>query len=88
MIQNLKENRSVNILHNNYLGNLSYISNNEPYVIPITYFFDKKRNIIICYSSIGHKIKAMRKNPSVSLIVANVHSIENWESVLVLGTYE
>ena len=76
------------ILENNYIGNLGYIYLNRPFVVPITYYFDKENNVIICYSGEGHKMNAMRKNNAVSLLVDQIESIGNWESVLVHGIFE
>ncbi|MCK8479502.1 pyridoxamine 5'-phosphate oxidase family protein [Psychroserpens algicola] len=85
MIINLKSKDCDYILSHNYIGYLSYIYLNKPYVVPITYFF--KDNSIICYSSTGHKINAMRKHPHVSLQVASIDSVSEWKSVLVHGVY-
>ena len=67
---------------------MGYIYLNKPYVVPITYYFDKEENSIICYSGEGHKINAMRKQNAVSLLVEEIESIGNWESVLVHGVFE
>lgn len=81
-------NESTGILLNNYTGHLGYISQQNPYVIPTTYFYDKENHSIISYSATGHKIDAMRKNPAVSLLVAEIKSTKNWQSVLVHGTFK
>jgi len=88
MIKNLDQKEINFILENNYIGHLGYISQGKPFVIPITYFFDIKRNIIICYSGDGHKINAMRKNNAVSLQVADIKTVNDWRSVLVHGVFE
>ncbi|MDU8885681.1 pyridoxamine 5'-phosphate oxidase family protein [Yeosuana sp. MJ-SS3] len=88
MFKNLEDKEIQFILENNYIGQLGYIYNNRPYVIPITYFFDKESNIIICYSGDGHKMNAMRKNNAVSLQIGEIKSVTNWKSVLVHGTFE
>lgn len=88
MIQNLNLKEIEFILENNYIGYLSYIFKNKPYVVPITYYYDKARNSIICYSGEGHKITAMRKNNVVSLQVSEIATVNNWKSVLVHGTFE
>ena len=88
MYINLEEQEIKFILENNYIGHLGYIYLNKPYVVPITYFFDKEENNIICYSGEGHKINAMRKHTAVSLLVEEIESIGNWESVLVHGAFE
>ncbi len=88
MFKNLEAKEKDYILENNYIGQLGYIFNNTPFVIPITYFFDKDSNAIICYSGDGHKMNAMRKHPTVSLLVSDVDTITNWKSVLVHGQFE
>ncbi|MEH6537214.1 MAG: pyridoxamine 5'-phosphate oxidase family protein [Psychroserpens sp.] len=87
MIRTLNEKESVKLLETNYIGNLSYIYQNRPFIAPITYFFSKKNNVIIGYSAEGHKIKAMRKNNNVSLGVSDVDSVNSWESVLAQGRF-
>lgn len=76
------------VLRNNYLGHLAYLWQGNPYVIPITYYFDPTDNTIISYTSEGHKIDAMRKNNSVTVQVEEIQSMFNWESVMVHGTFE
>lgn len=88
MFKNLEEKEIEYILENNYIGQLGYIFNNTPFVIPITYFLDKEKNAIICYSGDGHKMNAMRKNPTVSMLVSDVENVTNWKSVLVHGKFE
>lgn len=88
MIKKLEEKEIMFILENNYIGYLSYIYKNKPFVVPITYYYDKVSNSIICYSGEGHKITAMRKNNAVSLQVSEISTINNWKSVLVHGKYE
>jgi len=88
MIKNLEEKEMRFILENNYIGHLSYIYLSKPYVVPITYYFDKTSNAIICYSGEGHKITAMRKNNAVSLQVSEISTVNNWKSILVHGKFE
>ena len=88
MFINLEDTKIRLILENNYIGNLGYIYQNRPYVVPITYFFDKENDIVICYSGEGHKMNAMRKHDKVSLQVGDITSATNWKSALVHGTFE
>jgi len=88
MIKNLNKEESLNLLRNNYIGNLGYIFNNQPYIVPMTYYFDEKTDTIICYTAEGHKIKAMRNNNHVALEVAEIQSVNHWISVLVEGIFE
>ncbi|MCM4166148.1 hypothetical protein KCTC52924_03069 [Arenibacter antarcticus] len=81
-------NESTGILRNNYNGHLAYVFQGKPYVIPITYYFDPTENCIIGYTSEGHKIEAMRQNPSVSMVTEQVQSLANWKSVQIQGDFE
>ncbi len=88
MIDNIEEKEMHFILENNYIGHLGYIHQNRPYIVPITYYFDKARNAIICYSGDGHKMIAMRKHIEVCFQVSDINSVNNWKSVLVHGKFE
>ncbi len=88
MIRSLNQNECEQILASNYIGHLAYIRRKRPYIAPITYFYDPKINAIIGYSAEGHKIRAMRKNNMVSMEVSEIDSVNNWDSILVHGTYE
>lgn len=88
MITNLKKQECLKILNNNYIGHLAYVYKNLPFVIPITYYYDKKNITIIGYTGEGHKTKALRKNKAVALEIAEIESINNWKSILVQGTFE
>ena len=87
-MKDLLRDEIIHVLETNYIGYLSLIWKNDPYVIPITFYFNKKDNSIISYSAEGHKIKAMRINDSVSLGVTHINSINNWQSVMVRGNYK
>jgi nitroimidazol reductase NimA-like FMN-containing flavoprotein (pyridoxamine 5'-phosphate oxidase superfamily) len=87
MITNLKKQECLKILDNNYVGHMSYIYKGLPFIIPITYYFNKKNNSIIGYSGEGHKTKALRLNNAIALEVSEITSVNNWQSVLVHGTF-
>lgn len=88
MRRKLDTKECIQLLDENYIGRLAYIVGSSPYILPITYHYDANSHTIISYSSKGHKIKAMRKNPSVALCVDEIDSVQDWRSVTVHGTYE
>ncbi|NER16840.1 flavin mononucleotide-binding protein [Spongiivirga citrea] len=88
MIKSLETTEKQFVLSSNYIGNLGYIYHGQPFVVPITYFYNKEQNNIICYSGNGHKINALRKNNAMALSVSNIDSVNDWKSVLVLGFYK
>ncbi len=87
MISTLNERECINILGNNYIGQLAYIYKGKPFIVPLTYYFDKK-HIIVGYSDEGHKTMAMRKNTKVSLQILEIKNVDNWNSVLAQGVYK
>ncbi|MGB5371263.1 MAG: pyridoxamine 5'-phosphate oxidase family protein [Flavobacteriaceae bacterium] len=84
----LTSSECIRLLKNNYIGHLGFISQGDPHVIPITFYYNQADNTIISYSEEGHKINAMRHNGSVSLQVEEIISNSNWQSVLVHGNFE
>lgn len=88
MIKELDTKGCKELLNNNYIGHLAFISQNQPYIIPITYYYNQVNNSIISYSAEGHKIDAMRKNDAVSLEVEEIKSVNNWRSVSIHGKFE
>lgn len=86
MIRSLNKKECELLLEQNYIGQLGYTYLEQPYVVPITYFFSN--NKIICYSGEGHKINALRKHNLVALQVSLINTVNNWQSVLVHGTYQ
>ncbi len=88
MIKNLKDQKGVRILSENYVGHLAFIEGETPYILPITYYYDKENHRILSYSSQGHKIQAMRKHNLVALCVDEIDSVNQWRSVLIHGEFE
>ena len=88
MIKNLKTEEGIRLLSDNYIGRLAFICQGNPYVVPITYYYDETSNSILGYSAEGHKMNAMRKNRSVSLEVDEITAVNNWQSILAHGIFE
>lgn len=88
MIINLTDEERIHLLAHNYIGHLAYVYKGRPFIAPITYYYDKENNYVICYSAEGHKITAMRKQNAVALEVAEIQSVNNWNSIVVHGVYE
>jgi nitroimidazol reductase NimA-like FMN-containing flavoprotein (pyridoxamine 5'-phosphate oxidase superfamily) len=88
MSREITKNEYLEILSKNYIGHLAYISNNSPFIVPLTYYFDQKENVIISYSNEGHKIEAMRLNSAVSMQIEEIESLNKWKSILIIGDFE
>lgn len=87
MIQNLNKAQCKKLLSQNYVGHLSYVFNNRPHVVPITYYYDATNNCLLGYSGNGHKTRALRINRETSLAVSEVNTLSHWKSVVVHGSY-
>ncbi len=87
-IKNMETSECLQLLGENYIGRLAYISGGTPYINPITYFHDAEEKCILSYSAPGYKIEAMERHRSVAFQVDDIRSIQQWRSVLVHGNYE
>ncbi|MGE0130621.1 MAG: pyridoxamine 5'-phosphate oxidase family protein [Blastocatellales bacterium] len=74
------------ILREGSLGRLGCIADEEPYVVPVNYFFDGKD--VYIHSVPGRKINALRDNPRACLQVDEIHDAYHWRSVIAYGNYE
>ena len=88
MMEPLNKEESLHLLSNHFIGHLAYIAKNTPFVVPITYYYNQKENIILSYSNEGHKIDAMRLHSSVSVQIEEIQSINQWKSLLLIGDFE
>lgn len=87
-IKNMETSECLQLLGENYIGRLAYISAGSPHIVPITYFHDAEEKCILGYSSPGYKISAMEKYARVAFLVDDIPSIKQWRSVLIHGDFE
>ena len=88
IIENMGEKDCLELLGENYIGRLGFISNERPSITPITYFYDMEENSILSYAAEGHKIDAMRKLDLVSFQVDEIKTLQNWKSVEIHGIFQ
>ncbi len=75
----------VELLNRVPVGRLACSLDNQPYVVPVRFAYEPE--YIYVFSTVGKKIKWMRKNPKVCLQVDEIGNLSNWSSVVVDGTY-
>ena len=68
------------------LGRLGCSLDNQPYVVPIFVAYDG--GYLHALSTVGQKVKWMRKNPKVCVQVDEIRSESQWTSVVVNGQYQ
>jgi len=67
------------------IGRLGCSLDDQPYVVPVGFSYEP--DCIYIFSTLGKKIKWMRKNPKVCLQADEIGNRSNWLSVIVTGTY-
>ena len=67
------------------IGRLGCSLDDQPYVVPVGFSYEP--DYIYIFSTLGKKIKWMRKNPKVCLQADEIGNRTNWLSVIVTGTY-
>lgn len=87
MSQFLDQSEVNEVLENNYIGRLACCKDNTPYLIPITYCFDKTDNSIIGYTAYGKKLHILRRNPIVCFEVDEIISLSQWKTVVATGEF-
>jgi uncharacterized protein len=86
VIRELTSQASRDLLTRVHLGRLACSRANQPYVFPMS--FAHYEDSLYCASTIGQKIEWMRENRLVAVEVDEIHSAQEWESVIVSGRYE
>jgi len=86
MVGFLTESEIKALLSTNVMGRLGCTDGNIVYVVPISYFYNGVD--IILHSKEGMKIDMMRSNTNVCFLVDELHSFNNWKSVVVWGEYK
>lgn len=86
MIGELTKGQIENILQSQAHCRMACTDGLMPYLVPVSYAYDGK--YIYCQSKEGKKINILRKNPNVCVQVETMSGMNNWQSVIVYGTFE
>ena len=70
------------------VGRLGCARDNQPYIVPISFYFDPAGRCLYSFATAGQKIDWMRSNPRVCLEVDEIGDEFHWNSVLVIGRFE
>lgn len=85
-IRALSSEENIGILQKSVFGHMACSTNDETYLVPITYAFSD--GYIYSHSKLGKKIEMMRVNPNVCIQVEEVKSFFDWKSVIAWGKFE
>jgi len=86
MIKQLSSSEIDDLLHKQIVGRIGCNSENEVYIIPMSYAYDGK--YVYCHSFEGKKMKMMRNNPKVCFEVDETSDMGNWKSAIAWGEFE
>jgi nitroimidazol reductase NimA-like FMN-containing flavoprotein (pyridoxamine 5'-phosphate oxidase superfamily) len=85
-VQEMRNEDVEEILQRVGYGHFACSRNDQPYVVPIHYVYDKQ--YIYIYTTDGMKTEVIRTNPQVCLQVEEVVDNGDWRSVIVTGEAE
>ena len=70
------------------VGRLACAQNGQPYIVPVSLYFNRADKCLYGFSTVGQKIEWMRENPRVCVEVDAISDQHQWTTVLVMGRYE
>jgi uncharacterized protein len=76
------------VLRRASIGRLACARDNQPYIVPVQFFFDGERGGVYSFATVGQKVQWMRSNPLVCLEVDEIVDKDHWQSVVAFGRYE
>ena len=88
LIHTLTPTECEGVLARTSLGRLGCARDNQPYIVPVSFYFSALDGCLYSFATVGQKVEWMRANPRVCIEVDDVVDRFNWSSVLVMGRYE
>lgn len=85
-VEEMRDSETEGLLGRVNYGHLACARDNQPYVVPIHYAYDRPN--IYVYTTEGMKAEIIRDNPKICLQVEDVVDNTNWQSVIVMGEAE
>ena len=86
MLGELNEIQMHNLLMSQASGRLGCSVDNQPYIVPVIYAYDGK--YIYGQLTEGKKLEMLRKNNKVCFFFFFLMNMQNWQGVIVYGTFE
>lgn len=70
------------------VGRLGCTHRDQPYIVPVSLYFDRQEKCLYGFSTVGQKVEWMRENPRVCVEVDEISDQHQWTTVLAMGRYE
>jgi len=86
MLGTLTRTQIENVLRAGTVGRIGVTADGRTYVVPITYVYEG--DSVYGHTTIGQKVRMMRKSPDVCFEVEDITDMANWRTVITRGHYE
>jgi nitroimidazol reductase NimA-like FMN-containing flavoprotein (pyridoxamine 5'-phosphate oxidase superfamily) len=88
IVYDLTDAECEDILARASIARLGCAEGDQPYIVPISYSYDRAARAVYAFSTLGRKIVSMRWNPKVCVAVDEIVDAQHWTSVVAFGRYE
>ena len=88
LIHELTREQCLEVLMRASVGRLACARYGQPYIVPVSFYFDGTDTCLYSFSTVGQKIRWMRENPRVCVEVDEIGDHMHWTTVIVIGRYE
>lgn len=85
-VEKMRDSEIEELLARVNYGHLACARDNQPYVVPVHYAYEKP--YVYIYTTEGMKTEILRSNPRICLQVEEVIDNTNWRSVVIMGKAE
>ena len=85
-IQEMTKAECLTTLARTRLGRLACAHENQPYIVPIYFVFEK--SYLYGFTTPGQKVEWMRSNPLVCVELDEIVNDTEWMSIIIFGSYK
>jgi uncharacterized protein len=88
IIHELTRSECLALLQRATVGRLACARDSQPYIVPVSFYFNEDDMSLYSFSTIGQKIRWMRDNPKVCVELDEIADRLQWTTVIINGVYE
>ena len=88
IIHELTRAECLEVLHRVTVARLACVRDSQPYIVPVSFYFNHADMSLYSFSTLGQKIRWMRENPRVCVELDEIIDRLQWTTVVINGVYE
>jgi len=88
LIHELTATECRDVLSRATVARLACARGEQPYIVPVSFAYDRDGDALFGFSTVGKKVDWMRENPKVCVEVDDVADRFHWTTVVIVGRYE